>query len=134
MFPRMIMAKLEGLMKWHIGWWSVGLSAIIAFSVLSFPSVKAQESSANSKQVLTATDYAHAEQLMSYNANRLVYGAERATWLSDDRFWYRSTSPDGSEFIIVDAATGQAKSAFDHAALASALSTATGAHFDARHL
>ncbi|HKF51429.1 MAG TPA: DPP IV N-terminal domain-containing protein [Candidatus Acidoferrales bacterium] len=128
------MAKLEGLMKWHIGWWSVGLSAIIAFSVLSFPSVKAQESSANSKQVLTATDYAHAEQLMSYNANRLVYGAERATWLSDDRFWYRSTSPDGSEFIIVDAATGQAKSAFDHAALASALSTATGAHFDARHL
>src|SRR5215469_1158319 len=134
MFPRMIMAKLEGLMKWRIGRWSVGLSAIIAFSVLSFPSVKAQESSANSKQVLTATDYAHAEQLMSYNANRLVYGAERATWLSDDRFWYRSTSPDGSEFIIVDAATGQAKSAFDHAALASALSTATGAHFDARHL
>lgn len=119
-------------MNVRIGQWSVGMCALIALSVIS--TAAAQESGANVKQVLTAVDYAHAEKYMSYNVNRLVYGAERATWLSDDRFWYRSTTAGGSEFMIVDATTGQGKPAFDHAALASALSAATGMHFDARHL
>jgi dipeptidyl-peptidase 4 len=51
-----------------------------------------------------------------------------------NRFWFRSTTPDGSEFVVVDAATGERKPAFDHPALAAALSQATGMHYDARHL
>lgn len=119
-------------MKVRIGLWSAGVCALIALSVIS--AAAAQGSDASVKQALTAADYAHAEKYMSYNVNRLVYGVERATWLSDDRFWYRSTTAGGSEFMIVDAATGQGKPAFDHAALAAALSVATGMHFDARHL
>lgn len=119
-------------MKVRIGLWSAGVCALIALSVIS--AAAAQGSDASVKQALTAADYAHAEKYMSYNVNRLVYGVERATWLSDDRFWYRSTTAGGSEFMIVDAATGQGKPAFDHAALAAALSVAAGMHFDARHL
>lgn len=119
-------------MKVRIGLWSAGVCALIALSVIS--AAAAQGSGASVKQALTAADYAHAEKYMSYNVNRLVYGVERATWLSDDRFWYRSTTAGGSEFMIVDAATGQGKPAFDHAALAAALSVAAGMHFDARHL
>lgn len=121
-------------MRLRIRHWLLGVCALVMIHVLTCRSVLSQESGKDAKQVLTAADYAHAEQFMSYNVNRLVYGTERTTWLSDDRFWYRSTTSDGSEFVMVDAATGQRKPAFDHAAVASALSTATGTHYDPRHL
>jgi dipeptidyl-peptidase 4 len=108
-------------------------SVFFAANLLSGISAWAQQGT-GVNSALTAADYAHAEKFMSYNTTPLVYGAGRATWLSGDRFWYRSTTADGSEFILVDAATGQRQPAFDHAAMASALSSATGAHYDARHL
>jgi dipeptidyl-peptidase 4 len=94
----------------------------------------ARQDGSSAGRTFNAADYAQAEKFMPYNTTSLVYGAERATWLSGDRFWYRSTSPEGSEFVIVDAATGARKPAFDHAALAVALSKATGASYDAHHL
>lgn len=114
--------------------WFVEACVVVAIGFLACSSAPAQQGGADTKQEVTAADYAHAEKFMSYNVNRLVYGADRATWLSDDRFWYRSTTPTGGEFMMVDAVTGQAKPAFDHAALASALSAATGTHYDPRHL
>jgi dipeptidyl aminopeptidase/acylaminoacyl peptidase len=84
---------------------------------------------------LTAEDYARAEKFMPYNTNPLVFGAGvRPTWMEGDRFWYRVTRPTGIEFIKVDAAGGVKTPAFDHARLASALSTATGSKYTASKL
>jgi len=78
-------------------------------------------------QVLTAADYAHAEKFLSATTNRLVYRAGvRPNWLPDGRFWYRVTTAEGSEFVLVDPARGTREPAFDHARLAAALSNATG--------
>lgn len=111
-----------------------GVCAILAASVLTSLLVRAQQPSSDAGSAFTAAEYAHAEKFMPYNTTPLVYGVDRVSWLSGDRFWLRSTSVDGSEFVIINAATGERNPAFDHAALASALSKATGGHYDARHL
>src|SRR5262245_50337463 len=57
-------------------------------------------------RALTAADYARAERFMTYNTTPLVlHSGVRATWLSDDRFWYRVTTERGSEAVLVDPAT-----------------------------
>jgi dipeptidyl aminopeptidase/acylaminoacyl peptidase len=62
---------------------------------------------AATRPALTAADYAHAESFMGYNTNPLVlHAAGRATWLPDDRFWYRTRTEKGDETFLVDAATG----------------------------
>jgi dipeptidyl aminopeptidase/acylaminoacyl peptidase len=83
---------------------------------------------------LTAADYARAEKFMGYNTTPLVYGMVRATWLPGDKFWYRNTTADSVEFLLVDGTTGQKQPAFDHAKLAAALSKAAGRAFDAKKL
>jgi dipeptidyl aminopeptidase/acylaminoacyl peptidase len=85
-------------------------------------------------RAFTAADYARAEKFMGYNTNQLVYHAVRATFLKDERLWYRNTSADGSEFVLVDTAKGTRGPAFDHAKLASALSAAGGQSYDSLHL
>src|SRR5579862_2879997 len=86
-------------------------------------------------QHFTAADYARAEKFMGYNTNPLVYhGAVRATWLDDGRFWYRTTTADGNEFVLVDPEKNSRGPAFDHARLAQALSAAAGSAYDAHHL
>lgn len=90
---------------------------------------------ASAQQVFTAADYAHAEKFMTYNTSSLVFqNSVRPNWLPDDRFWYRNTIADGSEFILVDPARGTRAAAFDHAKLAVALSKAAGAVFAAHQL
>src|SRR6185436_1890831 len=85
--------------------------------------------------VITAQDYQRAEKWMGYNTNPLVFRTGvRPNWQGDGRFWYRVTTPEGSEFIMVDTATGTKSPAFDQAKLAAALSTAAGGTFDARRL
>ncbi len=84
---------------------------------------------------VTAADYARAEQFLAPAVAPLVIGGNvAATWLSDDRFWYRSTTADGVEFVIVDPVKKTRGRAFDHAKLATALAAATGQRFDARRL
>ncbi len=61
--------------------------------------------------------------------DRLVFKARIApNWFDgNDRFWYRNNLPGGAkEFILVDAAGGTRRPAFDHARLAAALSKAAG--------
>src|SRR4030095_1856499 len=56
-------------------------------------------------RALTAADYARAERFMTYNTTPLVLrSGVRATWLPDDRFWYRVTTERGSEAVLVDPA------------------------------
>ncbi len=97
------------------------------------PPVMAQQT--DPPRTLTASDYARAEKWMPYNTNPLVFrSGVRPTWQADDRFWYRITTAEGSEFLLVDAAKGTRAPAFDHAKLAAALSAATGTTYDAHHL
>ena len=47
-----------------------------------------------------------AEKFMGYNTTPLVlHSGVHATWLPDDRFWYRTTTENGSEAMLVDPAT-----------------------------
>src|SRR6266852_3143758 len=96
--------------------------------------VLGQQSAAEAKRTVTAADYAHAEKFMNYNTAPLVFHTVRPTWLQDDRFWYRNSTPEGSEFVLVDATHGTRAPAFDHARLAAALSAAAGTTYDALHL
>ena len=88
-----------------------------------------------SPRALNADDYARAEKFLGYKTGPLVsHLPGRATWLPDDRFWYRSSLGDGSEFVLVDPAKSTRTAPFDHDRLATALSAATGNSFDGRHL
>src|SRR5262245_60112285 len=84
---------------------------------------------------LTADDYSRAEQFLGYNTNRLVlHLAAQPTWVGDDRFWYRTTTENGTEFFQVDAATGARTAAFDQAKIAAALSSAARSNYSAYRL
>lgn len=92
------------------------------FTMFSSANLFGQQSSP-----LTEKDYAHAESLLSYNTQKYIdHGSLRPNWLLGDRFWYRDLNPNGSEFILVDPATGKRSAAFDQKKLAASLSAATG--------
>jgi dipeptidyl-peptidase-4 len=90
--------------------------------------------------ILTTADYAHAEQFMGYNTAPLVFRSGdqgdpvRPTWIAGDRFWYRVTTPEGSEFILIDPARGSREPAFDQAGVAASLSSLTNTKYDGNHL
>ena len=61
----------------------------------------------SSPRALTASDYAHAEKFMTWNTTPLVFRSNISpTWLPDDRFWYRLSTPAGNAAILVNPATG----------------------------
>src|SRR5262245_41423206 len=87
------------------------------------------------QQRFTPADYQRAEKAMTYNTAPLVYGSGvRPNWLPDERFWYRVTTPEGAEFVLVDPAKGTRAPAFDHVKLAAALSSAAGRTIEAKAL
>jgi dipeptidyl-peptidase 4 len=93
----------------HSGVYAIALTG---FGLAASLTVAAQQPS-GTPQALTAADYARAEKFMSYNATPLVlHSGVHATWLPDDRFWYRTTTEKGSEAVLIDPATG-ARSACD---------------------
>jgi dipeptidyl aminopeptidase/acylaminoacyl peptidase len=81
--------------------------------------------------VLTAKDYEQAEHFLSFNTEPYIdNGSVRPNWLPGDQFWYRNLNQKGSEFILVDAAKGTLKAAFDQQKLAAALSSASGKTYE----
>jgi dipeptidyl-peptidase-4 len=75
----------------------------------------------------TSDDYARAERFLMWNKERYVLNADiEPRWIGkQDRFWYLRTNNAGQkEFILVEAETGRSGPAFDHQALAAALSQA----------
>ena len=97
--------------------------------LITFPAI------AQTPAAVTAADYARAEKWMGYNTNPLVFRTGvRPVWQGDGRFWYRVTTPEGTEFVMVESASGTKAAAFDHAKLAAALSAAAGTKFDAHRL
>jgi dienelactone hydrolase len=56
-------------------------------------------------------------------------------WIGQsDDFWYRREVAGGAVFLVVDAATGRSRPAFDHQQMAEAVAKATGATAAAEHL
>lgn len=84
---------------------------------------------------LTAKDYEHAESFMGYNTATYIDNANvYPNWLTNDKFWYVTTSVKGTEFILVDPIKKTRAAAFDHQKLATALSAATGKKYEANKL
>ncbi|MGF7233260.1 DPP IV N-terminal domain-containing protein [Arachidicoccus sp.] len=103
------------------------------FSLLLLAGITAVN--AQQRQVLTKDDYARAEHLLSYNTSKYIdHGNVRPNWISNDSFWFRDLTAKGSDFILVDAARGSRKAAFDQQKLAAALSKASGENYDADNL
>ena len=109
------------------------ITKIAALILLTALPAFAQQS--NTSSALTAADYARAEKWMGYNTNPLVFRAGvRPSWQGDERFWYRVATAEGTEFVMVNSASGTKSPAFDHAKLAAALSASAGTAYDAHHL
>ena len=103
---------------------------VVAALVLPAAALTAQQ-----PRALTAADYSRAEHALAPYAAPLVYGSSvRPTWLPDGRFWYRTTSATGSQFVLVDPVKGTRAPAFDQARLAAGLSAATGASYNGNAL
>ncbi|MBS1858452.1 MAG: DPP IV N-terminal domain-containing protein [Acidobacteria bacterium] len=99
------------------------------------PVILLAASALSAQQKFIAADYQRAEKFMTYNTTPLVYHAGvRPNWLPGERFWYRVTTADGPEFILVDPAKGTRAPAFDRVKLAAALSAASGQTIDAKNL
>ncbi len=80
-------------------------SATLLVSLLVPASLAAQQGNFSPPPPLTASDYANAERWMPYNTAPLVFGTGvRATWIADDRFWYRVSAAGGPQAWLVDAA------------------------------
>ena len=113
----------------------IQLATLMVASLITTVSATAQQRGSDASVAVTTGDYARAEKFMGYNTTPLVFGSGvRPNWLSDERFWYRNSTAEGSEFVLVDAARGTRAPAFDHSKLASALSAAASTSFDAHHL
>ena len=84
---------------------------------------------------VTERDYARAEQFLPWHAAKLVAGDEVVPEFFDgDRFWFRSRTSSGHEFIVVDPAAPSRALAFDHARLAAALSMAADTSYEGNKL
>lgn len=72
---------------------------------------------------MTAEEYERALELWPTELlGRVTNALVIPTWIAgEERFWYRLEHLDGHEFVLVDAATGEKRPAFDHAAVAAAL-------------
>jgi dipeptidyl-peptidase-4 len=76
----------------------------------------------------TKADYERAAQLSQRTRNKVTRTAVRPHWSADGNlFWYKNDLPDGAtEFVVVDAAKGVRRPAFDHGKMAGLLSKVTG--------
>lgn len=86
---------------------------------------------------LSAADYAPAERFLPWSPDRsAINGEVRPHWISgQDRFWYRrSLGAQRADFVLVDAATGSRRAAFDHRKVAEGLSAVLGRTIDVDRL
>jgi dipeptidyl-peptidase 4 len=109
---------------------------IFAAAAIASPRTPAQQQrTAFAPAAVTADDYARAEKFLAWNTTPLIDRmGVRAVWVPGERFWYRALTAKGSEFYLVDAATGTRSTAFDAAKVAAAYSTASGTPADPNKL
>ena len=79
----------------------------LLLATASVIALTAQQRPSTTTRALNAADYAHAERFMSWNTTPLVFhNGVSPSWIANDRFWYRVTTPTGNEAILVDPGTG----------------------------
>jgi len=82
----------------------------------------------------TREDYERAERFLPSRGD-LGPAPVNPNWIEkQDRFWYRRVTAGESEFLLVDAKTGQRQPLFDHDKLAGALTRAAGRPVSPRRL
>lgn len=75
--------------------------------------------------------YRRADELVKNTTDKIYYGNVRPVWIGKtNRFLYENLTPDGTEYIIIDAEKLTRKRAFDQKRFASAFETATGKKVD----
>ena len=80
----------------------------------------------------TLEAYRRAATVQDRLADLAVGVSGDPTWIGEsNRFWYRVSVAGGNEFRLVEAATQERSPAFDHARMASGLSSATGEAYTA---
>lgn len=81
-------------------------------------------------------DYQRAERFLPGNVRHLVYVADVAPhWIEKtNRFWYRRSGLNDTQFVLVDAEQNTSSPAFDHERLAAALSNAAKQDYSASAL
>ena len=85
---------------------------------------------------VTKANYNLAERFSAKKVGQMVYSTQiRPNWFAgSDRFWYSWRTADGTNYYIVDAATGAKKEVFDLEKLARQLTEITRDPYDAQHL
>ncbi len=79
---------------------SLATNVVVLASVATTPLASQQ-----STRVVTSADYDRAaSQLAPSLAGLVVGGTVAATWLPDDKFWYRTTGATGPQVVLVDPA------------------------------
>jgi dipeptidyl aminopeptidase/acylaminoacyl peptidase len=70
-----------------------------------------------------ASAYARAEAVVPQHVRKLIYGLSiHPQWIGkSSRFWYEKQTPEGRNYLVVDAAAGTMRPLFDHDALIGAL-------------
>lgn len=81
-------------------------------------------------------DYGRAEQMLTWNTTKLVFhDAVTPRWMDGgNKFWYRTTTPHGAEFVLVEPPTATRRLLFDNARLAAAMSVAGDSAIDPARL
>jgi len=106
----------------------------LATLLLSGAAAQALGAQTAPQAAMSGARYTQAERFLSQNLGPQLYRAEaNPVWGEgpSDAFWYRTRVPGGFEFIAVDPDQGTRSPAFNQAAVAAALSVATGESFEA---
>ena len=121
-------------------------AAVVLLITLGPPAVRAQQPVRVSAAIAPASvpararsiveRYTRAEQMLPWNTSRLVFGdSVKPQWYNDgNRFWFRSNTRNGADFLVVDPAAGSQRLLFDNARLAAAMTAAADTSYDPNKL
>jgi dipeptidyl-peptidase 4 len=105
------------------------LALLIGAAIIAVPAT------AFAQQALTTADYDRATKMLVFNVNPLVTGGTvTATWLPDNRFYYKSVTAVGSDWVIVDPAKKSRAPLFKAPEVAQALTRAGAGTIDPRNI
>ena len=99
--------------------------------MLSFAISQGQE-----KSTLTKPNYQLASKFSPSKLSKLIFSTEvNPNWINfGDKFWYEFNSPSGKKWYLVDPKTKKKSELFDHADMASRITSIVKNPFDAQHL
>lgn len=99
--------------------------------MLSFAISQGQE-----KSTLTKPNYQLASKFSPSKLSKLIFSTEVIpNWINfGDKFWYEYNSPSGKKWYVVDPKTKKKSELFDHADMASRITSIVKNPFDAQHL